>query len=132
VRAGPLVALALVLGGCGSPGADLFVAHRTGSVRGAELTVRAVDDGEVVCNGTRHPLSSGMLIDARVLARDLAGPARSGLSLPPAPGSVLAYAIRTADGTVRFSDDSAHQPAVLRRAAFLVRRLAVGPCGLPR
>jgi len=124
--------LAAVLGGCGTPGADLFVARRAGSVPGAGLTLRVIDDGQVVCNGARHDLPSALLIDARELVRDLADPAKARTSLQPRRGSILRYRISTEDGTVAFADNSPRQPPAFYRAALLVRQIAKGPCGLPR
>ena len=127
-----LAAVSLLLAGCGTPGADLFVVTRSGSVPGAGLRMRAIDDGQVVCNGTQHELPSGLLIQARALSRDLADPAKANTLLPPGREPVFRYRIRTEDGTVAFSDDSRGQPAVFYRAALLVRQIAKGPCGLPR
>ena len=132
LRAVPLAFAAVLLAGCGTPGADLFVVTRSGSIPGAGLRMRTVDDGQVVCNGTSHDLPSKLLIASRVLVRDLADPAKAGTDLPPRPGSILRYRIRTEDGTVAFSDNSRGQPAVFFRAALLVRQIAKGPCGLPR
>lgn len=126
------VAALALLGGCGTPGADLFVARRSGSIRGAELTLRVIDDGQVVCNGEKHALPSDLLIDARELVPDLAEPADASTHLPPGPGAILRYRIATEDGAVTFSDTSRGQPPVFYRAALLIRRIAKGPCGLPR
>jgi hypothetical protein len=123
---------AVLLGGCGTPGADLLVARRTGSIPGAALTMRVIDDGQVVCNGAQHPISSDLLIDARELVRELAEPAKVGTDLPPGRGTILRYRIRTEDGTVAFSDTSRGQPPAFYRAALLVRQIAKGPCGLER
>jgi hypothetical protein len=131
-RALAAIAAAVLLGGCGTPGADLFVARRSGSIPGAGLTMRVIDDGQVVCNGHQHPLSSDLLIHARELVRDLAKPAKAGTSLPRGRGTILRYRIRTEDGTVAFSDTSRGQPPAFYRAALLIRQIAKGPCGLPR
>jgi hypothetical protein len=131
-RAFAATAAAVLLCGCGTPGADLFVAVRSGSGPGAALRLRVIDDGQVVCNGAQHDLPSRLLISARELATDLADAAKAGTSLAPGPGSVLRYRIRTEDGTVRFADTSRGQPPAFYRAAFLVHQIAVGPCGLPR
>lgn len=121
------------LAGCGTAAPDLFVLRRSGAIPGAELVLRVTDDGFVRCNGgPRRQMPSRLLIDARVLVDDLAAPAKAGRSLPPARGTILRYQIRTTDGAVAFSDTSARQPAVFYRAALLARRLAQGPCGLPR
>src|SRR5437870_8855770 len=93
-----VAAACAALAGCGTPGADLFVASRSGSIPGAGLRMRVIDDGQVVCNGKTHDLSSKLLIRSRELTRDLADPAKAGTDLPPARGSVLRYRIRTGDG----------------------------------
>jgi hypothetical protein len=110
-----------------------MVVHRTGTIPGAELRLRVIDDGQVRCNGgpKRH-LPSELLIAAREIARDLNAPELAGRALPPGPRSILAYAIRTEKGLVRFSDTSPRQPRAFYRAALLARQVAKGPCGLPR
>ncbi len=118
--------------GCGTAGADLLVATRAGSIPGAALTLRVIDDGQAVCNGKSHTLSSELLIDSRELIRDLEEPAKAQTSLPSQRNSILRYRIRTEDGVVGFSDTSRGQPAVFFRAALLVRRIAQEACGLPR
>ena len=123
---------AVALSACGTPSHDLFIVERAGSIPGAKLRLHVRDDGTVTCNGASKEMPSKMLIDARVLADDLVDPAKRGVSLPPQPGSTLRYAFRVEDGVTRFADDSLRQPAVFYRAALLVRRIAQGPCGLPR
>lgn len=132
MRPPPPLVLTLALAACGAPGADLMVVSRSGSIPGARLQMRVVDDGEVVCNGANHPLSSAQLIAARAAARDLAAPARRGLRLTPGRNSILRFSIRTQDGAVAFSDTSADQPPAFYRAAQLVREIARGACGLAR
>lgn len=132
-RVAPALALAAAcVTGCGTAGGDLFVAQRSGSIPGAALTMRVIDDGQVVCDGARHALSSADLISAREVTRDLADPARAGVDLPPEKGTILRFSIRTADGTVAFSDTSHGQPQVFYRAAQLIRVIARGACGLQR
>lgn len=126
-------AIVVPLAGCGNQAADLFVAQRSGSVPGAALRMRVVDDGQVICNGgASHDIDSKQLIDARRLVEDLQKPARARTSLPPGHPSILRFSIRTQDGTVGFSDTSPRQPAAFYRAALLIRTLAKGPCHLPR
>ncbi len=137
-----LAAAVLVLAGCGGgPPADVFLVTRSGEVEGARLTLRVTDDGRVSCNGKALvAISSDELIDARQLRRELegdedegeTGPADEGLSLPPGPNAVFRYVVRGQDGTVSFSDTSRGQPATFQGLAALTRRLAKGPCGLPR
>lgn len=133
----PRVTLALLLyalaaGGCGTAGADLMVVERSGSVPGAALRLRVIDDGQVECNGERHDLGSDELIDAREVTRELGDPARRGTRLPPGRPTTYRFRIRTEEGVVAFSDTSPRQPAVFYRAAQLVRTIAKGACGLER
>ena len=62
-----VLALAATTAACGGgPPADLFLVTRTGTVPGAELTVRFIDDGAVSCNGgPRRDITSEQLIDIR-------------------------------------------------------------------
>jgi hypothetical protein len=136
-RVAALAALAVAgagaASGCGAAPPDLFLVRRTGAIPGAALTLRVTDDGRASCNGRPMvEISSAQLIAAREIQRDASRPAKARLRLPPRPGSVLNYVLRTQDGTVRFSDDSARQPLVLYRAAALTRAIAKGPCRLPR
>lgn len=131
--------LAAVLAGCGTPSADLFVVHRSGSIPGAKLRLLVGDGGTVRCNGgPERQISSQQLIDARAILRDLEGddetdgPLRDDVQLPPRPNSILRYIVRAEDGTVAFSDTSASQPAVFYRVAQFTRQIAKGVCGLPR
>ena len=52
--------------------------------------------------------------------------------LPARAGSILRYAIRSEKGSVTFSDNSLHQPAVFYVAAKFTRDIAKRVCGLPR
>jgi hypothetical protein len=106
---------------------------RAGSIPGAALRLRITDDGRASCNGRRLvDISSDELIRAREAARDLSSPAERRLTLPPGPGSVLRYRVRTEDGVVAWSDSSRRQPPVLFALAKLTRDVARGPCRLPR
>jgi hypothetical protein len=124
---------ALAMSACGSEARDLFLVTRSGDVPGARLTLRITDDGRASCNG--KPLvdiTSAQLISARESERDLAKPAKAQLRLTPGPQSVFSYRVRTQDGGVAWSDDSAHQPPVLFKLAQLTRDVAKGPCHLAR
>ena len=131
-RLASLVLLAAVLGGCGAPAADLFVVERSGSIPGAALRMRVIDDGQVVCNGKTHDLDSKDLIKARAVGRDISTQAQAGMILPPGHPTILRFRIRDQDGTVEFSDTSPRQPKGFYEAAQLVRTIAMGACGLPR
>lgn len=126
------VAAGLLLAGCGTPAGDLLVVERTGSIPGARLSLRVIDDGQVECNGERHDLSSDQLIQAREIVRDLAEPAAGGVSLPPGTPTILRFRVRTEDGVVGFSDTSPGQPQIFYRTAQLVRDIAQDACGLRR
>jgi hypothetical protein len=129
---GALVAATLLLGCGGVSAADLFVVSRTGAGPHARLTLLVNEEGGVNCNGgPTLKLEDSQLIKADAIKEELEKPASSGLSLPPRPGSVLSYSVRSEHGTVRFSDNSAHQPAVLRQLALLVLQTAQQVCHLP-
>jgi hypothetical protein len=124
---------AVALAGCGSEAHDLFLVTRGGDVPGAQLTLRITDDGRASCN--HRPLveiTSDELIAARDVERNLEDPSKAQLRLAPGPQSVLSYRVRTEQGGVAWSDDSARQPAVLFKLAKLTRDVARGPCHLAR
>jgi hypothetical protein len=127
-----LAALAAIAG-CGSEARDLFLVTRSGDVPGARLTLRVTDDGRASCNG--RPLveiTSDQLIAARESEREVEESATAHLRLAPGPQSVFSYRVKTQEGTVAWSDDSARQPAVLFKLAKLTRDVAKGPCHLAR
>jgi hypothetical protein len=85
----------------------------------------------VHCNGGRTlKLSDSQLVRARAIQEELHDAASRHLSLRPLAGSVLSYYVRDADGTVRFSDNSPPQPAVLRELALFVLQTARQVCHL--
>jgi hypothetical protein len=139
----PLVACAaaLALTACQGPTpADLFLVERTGSVPGARLTLRLTDDGGAYCNqGKRQELTSAQLITARELRRELDGEkdedvglAEKHIDLPPGRVTTMRYRVRSENGTVAFSDTSAHQPPAFYRLAQLTRQVAQQDCHLAR
>lgn len=143
----PLIALATAtaaaatLAACNGPTpADLFVVSRTGTIPGAKLNLRFIDDGGVSCNGgPRKDITSDQLIDARELRRELDGQkdedvglAEKHINLPPGRVTTLSYRVRSENGTVAFSDTSAHQPQAFYRIAKLTRDVAQQACGLAR
>src|SRR5438067_10593059 len=104
--------LAVSLGGCGGPAADLFVVQRSGSIPGARLSLRVSDDGFVRCDGgKRQAMGDSALLKARQLARDLDDIALE--TLPPGPRSVLRYRIRVEAGNISLSDSSPRQRKAL-------------------
>jgi hypothetical protein len=133
VAVATVVAAALAGAGCGESVElpDLFVVQRSGGA--AKLTLVVNEGGAVRCDGRpQHQLSDSQLVLARGLQEELLSPSAKHLVLPPRPGSVYAYEVRDEKGTVRFSDNSAGQPAVLRHLAYLVLEVAQKVCHLPQ
>jgi hypothetical protein len=125
---------AIALGGCGGIVApDLFLVQRSGSTPAARLTLLVNEEGVARCNGgAPHRVSDSQLIQARTIQERLHHYATQHESLPSASGSVLSYYIRDVDGSVRFSDNSPHQPQVMREMALLVLTIARDVCRLPQ
>jgi hypothetical protein len=128
-----LVALGLLPAACGGvKAADLFLVERSGSTPGARLTLLVNEEGVVHCNGgPALKVSDPQLVQARAIQEELEKPAGEGLKLPPRPGSVLSYTVHDEQGTVRFGDNSAAQPKVLRQLALYVLQVAQQICHLP-
>jgi hypothetical protein len=129
---GAAAAVTLTAGCGGVLAPDLLLVERRGTVAGARLTLLVNEEGGVRCNGGRAPkLGDPQLVEARSLQEALRGPASRHLSLPARAGSVLSYYVRDENGTVRFSDNSPGQPAVLPRLALFVLHAAQQVCHLP-
>ncbi len=143
--AGVLLAVAagVALAGCGEnivlP--DLFVVQRTGGAPRETLLMVVNEGGAVRCGegpahpfrlGRAHQLSDSQLVLARGLQEEVQEPSAKHLSLPPRPGSVFDYRVRDPEGSVRFADNSADQPAVFHHLALFVLEVAQRVCGLPR
>lgn len=126
------IAAALALCGCGGvKAADLFILTRTGPTPQARLTLLVNEEGGVRCNGgPALRLSDPQLVQARAIQEDLHDPATSHLALAPQPGSVFSYSLRDVDGSVRFGDNSAKQPKVLRNLQLFVLQVAQQVCHL--
>ncbi len=136
VRAGLALAavVVLVLAGCGTgvQAADLFLVTREGPAAGQRLALLINEEGGVRCNGhSAGKLDDAQIVESRAIQEDLEKPASEHLRLPAAAGSVLRYHVRDANGTVEFSDDSAHQPPVLHKLQLLVLETAQQLCHLP-
>jgi hypothetical protein len=128
---GAVCALAAALAGCGlqvaSP--DLFSLTRTGP--GAKLTLLVNDSGTIRCNGKpAQPLPDPLLLQARSLATTLATDAQHNLRLAGTSQSVFSYKIELQQGSVTFSDISAHGRSELTEAEAFALAAAQGPCGL--
>lgn len=121
------------MAGCGGVAApDLFVVDRTGSTPQARLTLLVDEEGGVTCNGraAAQKLSDQQIVKAREIQEELLKPSSSHLSLAPRPGSVLSYHVRDESGNVSFSDNSAGQPAVLRKLQLFVLQASQEICHL--
>ncbi len=129
------VPLIVLIAGCGAgvKAADLFVVERSGIAPGARLTLLVDEEGGVRCNGgSERKLSDPQIIQARAIQEELKEPAERDLYLPPRLASVLSYRVRDENGTVRFADNSARQPKVLRNLALFVLQVAESVCRLPQ
>jgi hypothetical protein len=128
-----LLLACLMLAGCGSPPADLFVVNRTGSGTNARLTLLVQDDGYVVCNGGKaRAISNARLLAARGLARDLTPQAQLHVQLPPGKRSVLSYRVRLQAGTIAFSDTSRPLPGAFARLTAFTADVSESVCGIKR
>ena len=78
----------------------------------------------------QQKLSDPQIVKAREIQEELLKPSSSHLSLAGRPGSVLSYYVRDESGDVRFSDNSAGQPAVLRKLQLFVLQTAQEICHL--
>lgn len=128
------VLAALLAGGCGGgvKAPDLFLITRTGAGPHANLTLLVNEEGGVNCNhGPTLQLSDPQIVKARAIQEELQDSASRHLSLPAQRGSVLSYFLRDENGTVSFSDNSAHQPAVLHQLQLFVLQTAQQVCHLP-
>jgi hypothetical protein len=128
-----VIVAATLCAGCGGIKApDLFILQRSGSVPHAQLTMLVDEEGGVRCNGGASlRLSDPALVQARAIQEDLRGPASKNISLPARPGSVLSYYLRDENGSVRFADNSAGQPAAFRNLALFALQTAQQVCHLP-
>lgn len=132
-------ALALALAGialCGCGGGvsagDLFVVTRSGSTPHAHLTLLVNEEGKVHCNGGQaQRLSDKQLVKARAFQEELQEQASRRLTLPPRAGSVFSYLLRDENGTVRFSDNSKGQSAVMHELQLFVLTVSQQVCHLP-
>jgi hypothetical protein len=131
-RVAAAAALVVALAACGSQAPDLFEVQRTGQGVNAKLDMVVNDGGEVTCNGHPHPLNGNLLLRSREVARQVGKQATLGLELPRGRGTVLAYRVRLAQGTVSFSDTSAHQPRAFFALQALTKDIAEDVCGLRR
>ena len=128
-----VLATTILIAGCGGVTApDLFLVERSGSGANAQLTLLVNEEGGVTCNGhAGQKLDDSQIVKAREIQEELEKPSSSHLSLPSRFGSVLRYYVRDESGNVRFSDNSASQPAVLHKLQLFVLQSAQESCHLP-
>ena len=121
-----------IVAGCGVSAADLFIVTRSGSGPHAHLTLLVDEEGGVTCDGrlAAKKLEDPQLKEAREIQEELEKPSASNLSLPARPGSVLSYYVRDEKGSVRFSDNSTRQPAVLHKLQLFVLQSSQAVCHL--
>ena len=126
------LAAATALCGCGGVIVqDDFAVQRSGAGPGGNLTIVVNDAGTVRCDGKPAvPVTDPQLIQARYISTTLATPAQHGLTLPPQPGSVFRYYVRTPDGHVSFSDNSKDQPSIFPQLQLLTLQIAQQDCHL--
>ena len=127
-----VVLTSLAVAACGTPSPDLFVVKRDGTVPGARLEL-LVSDQTARCNdGPVENLSSGQIIEARDIKRDLLLVQTDDAPIPQAPpAQFFRFAVVTQEGTLRYPDTQ-QRPAVLPRLSRFVRRVAIDTCGLER
>lgn len=122
-----------LLGACGGVTApDLFIVYRSGSTPHARLTLLVDEEGGVSCDGrpAAQKLEDKQILKAREIQEELEKPSAAHLYLAPRPGSVLSYYVRDEKGYVRFSDNSAAQPAVLHKLQLFVLQSSQELCHL--
>jgi len=127
-----VLAVALLLAGCGAPTADLFVVQRSGEDRNANLTMLVSDDGSVTCNGHKHTVTGDVLLRARELARRLSEQAELNLELPPGPSPILTYRVRMQAGTIAFADTSRPLPRSFTELTLFTSEISEEVCGIDR
>lgn len=122
----------LAVAACGTPSPDLFVVKRDGTVPGAKLEL-LVSDQTARCNdGPVKNLSSGQIIEARDIKRDLLLVQTDDAAIPQAPpAQIFSFSVQTQEGTLRYPDTQ-QRPSVLPRLSRFVRRVAIDTCGLER
>ncbi len=133
MRRGLLVVLAgAALAGCGTPTADLLVIERDGSLPDARARIVVGDGTSVECDGRERPFDNDLLLDARVLTRDLQPLLKRRLRLAVPEAALLRYRVTGEEGEVRFADASPRLPPELGRLIRFTRAVATRSCGLDR
>jgi hypothetical protein len=123
---------ALLLAGCGTRPADLFLVERSGADKNANLELVVSDGGSVTCNGEEHPLDADRLLKARALLREIEPQAELGIDLPPGPNTQLSYRATMEKGSVAFSDTSEGLPQTFLELAAFTKDVAERVCGIER
>lgn len=118
------------LAGCGGESGDLLAVEVAGGPAAPGRTIVVTSDGRARCDGgALRPITSGRLIAAREIERDLADLARGGTDLgATAAPDRRSYVARTRAGTVRFVEGEPGNPAVLARLELLALQLGREVC----
>ena len=123
---------ALATAGCGTPSPDLFVVERDGTVPGAKLSCSCPTRPRAATAGAPSASTSGQIIEARGIRRDLLLVQTEDRVIPQAPpAQIFTFAVQTEQGTLRYPDTQ-QRPAILPRLSRFVRRVAIDTCGLRR
>jgi hypothetical protein len=119
-----VVTAALAVAGCGGESGDLMsIEISSGPAGTAKHTIVVTGDGRGSCDkGGDKLLPSERVIDARVIEKDLAEPARQAADYPPKPGT-RRYKVLTGDGDVSWSEGTPGLPSVLPRTQLLALQL---------
>ncbi|HEY5389007.1 MAG TPA: hypothetical protein VIJ83_00515 [Solirubrobacteraceae bacterium] len=107
-----VAASAAAVAACGGPAADLFEVIRSGTVRGADITLVPSGDGTVLCNHRSVKLPDKLLLTAENF--DFTYHAKRHDAYPSGRNPVYTFVVRSQDGTFSFSDDSPHLGRELR------------------
>jgi hypothetical protein len=129
VAAGAAAALGAVAA-CGGESGDLMAIEVSGGFAGRGVHLRLTSDGRASCNGgPLHEVSSGELLDARAIERDIGDLAEKQRSFGHAARpDRRRYVARVRDGSVSWTEGERGLPAALPRAALLEQRLARLSC----
>jgi hypothetical protein len=129
VRWASTLLVACALAGCGGSAGDLLAIEVSGGFEDRTVRLTVTSDGRGRC-GTEElrGLTSGRVIEAREVERELEALAEEGASFGGGEGDRRSYVARTRAGTVRWSEGEPGLPAVLPQAALLARQLESELC----
>jgi hypothetical protein len=126
-----IVAIAVVVAGCGLQvqSADLFLVTRSG--QGGKLTELVTDDGTISCNAAKaRSLPDPLLLQARDLATSLNDDAKAKLRPAGRAGGVYSYTVKVQNGTFTFPDTAAGTRKELSQLELFLVQAANQACGI--